>query len=185
MDVTKDIFYSHQSLALLFSLINKLQVQGDKALQDLTIRQMLAVPAIIHAPDGGATINHIARQLGTSKQSAKQIVTALERKQYLSVVPSEADKRAVSITITSDGELAFRQCLNRTDAFLAELFHEFSTEDLETLWALLTKLMRYDGVAHERTPEHMGHNASDILRYHPQFLKRRTAPYEKGDDTHE
>jgi DNA-binding MarR family transcriptional regulator len=44
------------------------------------IRQMLAVPAIIHAPEGKATINHIARKLGTAKQSAKQIVDALVKK---------------------------------------------------------------------------------------------------------
>ncbi|RYD04880.1 hypothetical protein N752_11890 [Desulforamulus aquiferis] len=63
MNIAKDLFYSQHALATLFSVTNKLQMQGDKYLQDITIRQMLAIPAIIHAPNGKATINYIARQL--------------------------------------------------------------------------------------------------------------------------
>lgn len=80
MDLAKVLFYAQQTLTSLFSVTNKLQMQGDKYLQDITLRQMLAIPAIIHAPDGKATINHIARHLGTTKQSAKQIVDAMAKK---------------------------------------------------------------------------------------------------------
>lgn len=177
MDIKKDIFYTHQTLATLFSVTNKLQMQGDKYLQDLTLRQMLAIPAIIHAPDGRATINHIARQLGTTKQSAKQIVSAMEKKRYLSVAPSERDKRAVEITITQEGTRAFAECSQRTDEFLADIFHEFSTQDLETLWTLLQRLYRFDGIAQSRAEEHLDdndHATDDVLRHHQHFIKRRS-----------
>jgi len=80
MNMSKDLFYTHQTLAVLFSVTNKLQMQGDKYLKDLTIRQMLAIPAIIHAPDGKVTFNYISKQLGTTKQNTKQIVDALVKK---------------------------------------------------------------------------------------------------------
>ncbi|MDR2393656.1 MAG: MarR family transcriptional regulator [Treponema sp.] len=177
MDVIQDLFFAQQALATLFSVTNKLQMQGDKYLQDLTIRQMLAVPAIIHAPDGKATINHIARKLGTTKQSAKQIVTVMEKKKYLSTGPSERDKRAVNVTITPEGERSFSVCSERTDVFLEDIFHDFTTEDLETLCTLLGKLYRFDGVGQEGLEAHMGRHEGDadsILQHHQNYLKRRT-----------
>lgn len=181
MGIARDLFFAQQSLAALFSVTNKLQMQGDKYLQDLTIRQMLAIPAIIHAPDGKATINHIARQLGTTKQSAKQIVDAMAKKEYLSVAASERDRRARDLTITPEGNRAFKACSERTDEFLADIFHDFTTEDLETLWTLLQKLYRFDGAEQEVFKGSASHNAGgsdDALRYHPSFVKRRSKTHE-------
>ena len=175
MDIAKDLFFAQQALAVLFSATNKLQMQGDKYLQDLTIRQMLAIPLIIHAPDGKATINYIAKQLGTTKQNAKQIVDALAKKKYLSVAPSELDKRAVNVTVTPGSEQAFSLCSERTDVFLADIFHDFTTEDLEALWTLLNKLYRFDGLPQDSSHEHINnHTSDDMLQYHQCYIKRRT-----------
>ena len=175
MNLAKDLFYTHQTLAILFSVTNKLQMQGDKYLQDLTIRQMLAIPAIIHAPDGKATINYIAKQLGTTKQNAKQIVDALAKKNYVSIAPSEADRRAVNVTVTQGSEDAFRVCSERTDEFLADIFRAFTTEDLETLWTLLNKLYRFDSAEQDSPNEYpANHTGEDMLRHHHSYIKRRT-----------
>ncbi len=175
MDMAKYLFFAHHALMELFSVTNKLQMQGDKYLQDLTIRQMLAVPAIVHAPCGKATINHIARKLGTTKQSAKQIVDVMEKKNYLSVEPSKLDKRAVNVTVTSEGEQAFKKCSERTDEFLADIFRDFTAEDLETLCILLQKLYRFDGIEQESIDGHMNYNpddAEEILKNHQNFNER-------------
>ena len=176
MDIAKDLFYAQQTLVTLFSVTNKLQMQGDKHLQDITIRQMLAIPALVHAPDGKATINHLARSMGTTKQSAKQIVDAMERKGYLSVVPSEQDRRAVNVTVTPEGQKAFRVCSERTDEFLANIFCNLNAEELEALCFLLKKLYRFDGTEQDHFDEHAGYDASvadDILRHHQAFVKLR------------
>ena len=176
MDIAKDLFYAQQTLVTLFLATNKLQMQGDKHLKDITIRQMLAIPALVHAPDGKATINHLARSMGTTKQSAKQIVDAMERKGYLSVVPSEQDKRAVNVTVTPEGQKAFGICSERTDEFLADIFCNFNAEELETLCFLLKKLYRFDGAEQESFNDHAGYDASvsgEILRHHQTFAKLR------------
>lgn len=180
MDVRRDLFFAQQSLAMLFSVTNKLQMQGDKYLGDLSIRQMLALPAIFHAPEGEATINHIARSLGTTKQSAKQIVDAMEKKNYLSVAPSERDKRAVAVTITPEGRQAFSACSERTDEFLADIFRDFTAQDLEALWTLLHKLYRFDGVEQDGLGSHGADapdESDDVLKYHRNFVKRRNEPH--------
>jgi len=176
MNIAKDLFFAQQTLAGLFSVTNKLQMQGDKQLKDISIRQMLAIPALIHAPDGKATINHLARHMGTSKQSAKQIVAAMEKKGYVSVAPSEKDKRAVNVTVTKKGQQAFGICSERVDEFLAELFTRFTSEEIEMLCTLLQKLYRFDGFAQEDFDEHMINDtgAGDaILRHHRRFAALR------------
>jgi Transcriptional regulators len=176
LDIAKDLFFAQQTLVRLFSVTNKLQMQGDKYLQDITIRQMLAIPALVHAPDGKATINHLARSMGTTKQSAKQIVDAMERKGYLAVVPSEQDKRAVNVTVTPEGQKAFGICSERTDTFLADIFCKLSAEELETLCTLLQKIYRFDGAEQEHLDGHTGYDASvsdEILRHHQTFAKLR------------
>ena len=174
MNLSKDLFFTHQILAVLFSITNKLQMQGDKYLQDLTIRQMLALPTIIHAPEGKATINYIARKLGTTKQNTKQIVDALVKKNYVAVSPSEVDKRAVNVTVTPGNENAFKLCSDRTDEFLADIFHDFTTDDLETLWTLLDKLYRYDDASHDNSSEYLkNHTSDDMLQHHHRFMERR------------
>jgi DNA-binding MarR family transcriptional regulator len=177
MDIAKDLFFAQQALMTWFSVTNKLQMQGDKYLEDLTVRQMLAIPTIFHAPGGKATINHIARQLGTTKQSAKQIVDALEKKKYVAVTPSERDKRAVDVTITQDGHRALRVCSERMDKFLADIFHDFTTGDLERLCEFLKKLCRFDGTEPEGIEEHLSYDASQadkVLEHHENFLKQRS-----------
>jgi len=184
MNMVKDLFYSQQTLFTLFSVTNKLQIAGDKYLQDLTIRQILALPALFHAPEGKATINHIARSMGTSKQNAKQIVDAMERKGYLSVAPSEQDKRALHVSITLEGEQAFRACSERFDEFLATIFQNFTSEELETICMLLQKLYSFDGSEQENF-EHKQHHTNEDeglqLQFHQNFVRLRKNKYKKEE----
>lgn len=146
MEEQYDIFFAHQVFSALFSASNKLKKCSDQYLKELSVRQMMAMAAVLHAPDGKATINHIARMLGTTKQSVKQIIDIMEKKQYLATAPSERDKRAVNVTITPQGEQVNRICSQHINAFLADVFHGFTRDELQTLWALLQKLQRFDGV---------------------------------------
>ena len=174
MDIAKDLFFAQQSLMTLFLVTNKLQMQGDKHLGDLTIRQILAIPALFHAPDGKVTINHIARSMGTTKQSAKQIVDAMKNKGYLSVIPSKQDKRAVNIEITAEGQQAFSKCSERTDEFLADIFCDFTEEELETLCTLLQKLYGYDTEQNDfEHGQYHANNSDAVLQHHQKFAKLR------------
>lgn len=145
MDFYKDLFLMQQTYSTLFSVTNKLQVQGDQYLQSLTSRRCMAMVAIVHLPEGGATLNNIARKLGTTKQSVKQLIDILEKKGYVNVVPSKQDKRAVNVGITESGKQVLMECSEKSIYFFAEAFKHFTTEEMEILWSLLKKLYRFDG----------------------------------------
>jgi hypothetical protein len=77
------------------------------------------------------------------------------------------------VTVTKEGKQAFDKCSERVDVFLADIFRDFTTEDIETLWTLLKKLYGFDGAGYDSFEGHPGHNADIVLKYHPNYLKRR------------
>ena len=181
MELSRDLYHAQQTLVALFSVTNKLQMLGDKHLRYLTLRQTLAIPALVHAPGGRATINHLARSMGTSKQSAKQIVDALARKGYLSVAPSGQDRRAVNVSVTAAGRQTFGVCSERTDEFLAALFTNFTSGELEALSTLLQKLFRFDGAARDASngpPVYDESASEEIVRHHRRFTELRAGAKE-------
>ena len=176
MGIAKDLFFSQQIVETLFSATNKLQMHGDKYLQNLTFRQMLAASAIAESPDRKASINYVAHQLGTSKQNAKQLICAMEKKGYLSITQNKHDQRAVSVMITQHGRQAYKKSSLLADEFLADIFCNFSPEEIETLCTLLQKLYCFDGQEQNRLDVNANYKSSeavDILRNHQNFVKRR------------
>ncbi len=145
MDAFQELFLMEQSLSTLFSVTNKLQAAGDQFFKKLTVRQIMVMIAIIHLPEDRTTLNSIAKKLGTTKQSVKQLVSVMEKKGYLAAAPSETDKRAVNVGITPAGREALMANCELSLDYFADVFHEFSAEELKTFWNLLKKLYRFDG----------------------------------------
>ncbi|MFT9847069.1 MarR family winged helix-turn-helix transcriptional regulator [Aneurinibacillus sp. REN35] len=136
----RELYVMQQTYATFFSITNKLQAQGDKYLEKLTSRQYLIMLAIAHLPEDETTLINIARKLETSKQSAKKLLLNLENKGYLVTKPSKRDKRAINVTITESGKEVMLECGEKAVCFMADIFSDFTAEQLETLWSLLKKL---------------------------------------------
>lgn len=145
MNNCKELFLIQQIYATIFSLTNKLQIKGDEFCEEITSRQLMALVAVIHLPENATTLNNIARKLGTTKQSVKQMINILENKGFVHTVPSQSDKRAVNVKITESGAKAMTACAEKSMSFFANLSKDFSIEEMETLWTLLKKLYRFDG----------------------------------------
>ncbi|MDF2505167.1 MULTISPECIES: MarR family transcriptional regulator [Clostridium] len=145
MDLYRELFLMQQTYATLFSLANKLQVKGDQYLGSLTSRQLMTMIAIFHLAEDETTMNNIARKLGTTKQSVKQLIRIIENKGYVITVPSKQDKRAVNVRITESGKQVMIDCSVRSLKFFADLFKDFTTEEMDILWGLLKKMYRFDG----------------------------------------
>lgn len=166
MDNYKALFLIQQIYATIFSLTNKLQIKGDEYYENLTSRQLMAMVAIIHLPENETTLNNVAKKLGTTKQSVKQLITIMENKDYVITVPSQQDKRAVNVKITESGKQAMLECGEKSMTFFGNLSKDFSIEEMETLWTLLKKLYRFDGEEQDGFEEeadfHMGENQDEI-----------------------
>ncbi|HMK47775.1 MAG TPA: MarR family transcriptional regulator [Methanocella sp.] len=152
-ETQKKLFLMQQVYATLFSLSNKLQAKGDehlgggrsRHLEGLTTRQLMMMISIMHLPEGEASLNNIARMLGTSKQNVKQLVSILEKHGYVVVLPSRLDRRSSNVRITEAGKQITLKCGTMGNAFLEKISESFTEEELETLWSLLRKLYRFDG----------------------------------------
>lgn len=188
MDNYRELFLMQQIYATLFSLTNKIQGKGDSYLDHLTARQFMAMMAVAHLSEDESTLNNIAIKLGSTKQSVKQIVVILENKGFVKVVPSTKDKRAINVTITDLGKQALLEDSEKGAFFLVELFTEFSTEELETMWGQLKKLYRFDGEQQDGFEEDgsleltENQNATQ-MKVLKEFEKRRT--HRGAENSHE
>ena len=186
MDIYRELFLMQQTYATLFSLANKIQVKGDNFLELLTSRQYMAMVAIAHLPEDETTLNNIAKKLGTTKQSVKQLITIMERKGYVNVVPSRKDKRAINVNITKTGKEVLLVVAEKGIFLLEELFKKLSTEELETMWDLLKKLYSFDGQEHDGFEEEgnlkMDEENNELqLRVMKEFERRRIQAINKGN----
>ncbi|OPZ90450.1 MAG: Transcriptional activatory protein BadR [Firmicutes bacterium ADurb.Bin419] len=141
----KEYSLMQQTYATLFSLANKIQIEGDKYFDKLTSRQFMAILAVLHLPEDETTLNNIARKLGTSKQNTNVLMNTIEKKGYISIIPSPHDKRAINVRVTDTGKQVMLECGEKGIEFFTDLFRDFSSKELQTLWCLLKKLYHFDG----------------------------------------
>ncbi|MEI3613182.1 MarR family winged helix-turn-helix transcriptional regulator [Pseudogracilibacillus sp. SO30301A] len=146
----RTIFNAANLLTLPYFLSQiKSRLKGDKFLELITSRQYMAMVAITHLPEDEKTLNNIARKLGTTKQSVKQLITIVENKGYVNVIPSKKNKRAVNLKITESGKKKLLVVAKKGIYLLEETFKNLLAEELETMWDLLKKLYSFDGEEHD------------------------------------
>ena len=144
-----DLFLMQQTYSSLFAVYNKLQRISDKRFENLSTRQFMTMLAILHLQGNEASLNNIARKLGTSKQNCKQLIDALARKGFVEINPSRTDKRAYSITVTPAGLAETQKCSEIGVLLFADIFNGLTSHDLSVLWDLLGKVYRFDGDEHQ------------------------------------
>ena len=151
MDYEKEFEILHtmqQTYAALFLTSNKIQIAGDKYCEPLTSRQYMVMLAILHIENGKRTFNNIAQKIGTTKQNTTQLIKVLEKKGYVDVEPSKYDKRSVNVNVTEQGYKVLSQCSETGGInLMADLFKNFSDDEVKILWDLLKKLYQFDGEA--------------------------------------
>lgn len=55
-------------------------------------------------------------------------------------MPSKRDKRAINVTITESGKKVMLECGEKAVCLMADIFNDFTAEELEILWSLLKKI---------------------------------------------
>ncbi len=174
MDFSKELrelFLMEQVYATLFSVINKLQIRGDKYFGGLTSRQFMTIMAILHLSEDETTLNNIAKKLGTSKQNVNKLITSIEKKGYIATTPSGRDKRALNVKITESGKQVMLECNEKGIGFLANIFNDFTTVEIETLWSLLKKLYCFDGEEQDGFEENISETVEIQDDYQIRVLK--------------
>jgi DNA-binding MarR family transcriptional regulator len=138
-------YYLQQIFSTIFYLSNKIQTEGDKLDERITVRQWMTLLSIMHLPESQANYNQIASMMGYTKQNAKKLVSILEKKGFVTVGKSATDQRAVHIEVTESCRAFIQNYYEIGNSFLNGMFIDFDENELQTLWKLLKKLATYDG----------------------------------------
>lgn len=145
-----DIDTVQQIVALVFHLANVAQTRGDALDARITAKQWMALLALLHLDEGQATCSGVAQLMGCTKQNAKQLMDALERKGFVVAQPSESDRRSIRLAATAEGEAVARDVYAHRDEALRETAEALDANEAETLHRLLHK------VADHLTPGWLG-----------------------------
>lgn len=143
--MTKEkMFFTQQMFATLNATYNKLVIEAEKTWEDLTVKQFLTLLGIYHIEEN-PNYNKIAQKLGTTKQNAKQLVSILERKGYVTVTQSIDDRRSVNVRVTDSAKKTIELSSAQSKAFLEQMGSNLTQDEMEILWKLLMKLYSFDG----------------------------------------
>ncbi len=88
----------------------------------------------------GISQKDLSYLLGMRSQSVGELLSKLERNGYITRTPSEADRRAMDISLTEEGERAAEQTEKQRED-IENLFDFLSEEDRVTMDRLLTNLI--------------------------------------------
>lgn len=129
----------------LFIAGNRLQTLFDHVIPQVTLKQFMLL-SILHQAKGPLTLTQLGNLLGCSRQNIKKLAKILSKKGFITIEPSQQDARALVIAPTDKVDAFFHHDFLKYQEDLNVLFQEYSKEEIETLFLLLSKL--YAGIDH-------------------------------------
>lgn len=126
----------------LFLLSNKLQVIMDRelAIYDITAKQWFLTAVIEEFFEDPPTISEVAEAMGSTHQNVKQMALKLQKNKFLKIEKDARDRRISRLRFTDKSDAFWQKRQDESVKFLAELFSELSTEELNTMYIALNKL---------------------------------------------
>ena len=91
-------------------------------------------------PDSPPTANDLAKVMGCTRQNVKEILTSLEKKGFVTLIPSESDKRKRIVTLTEKAMLTASKYSDKENEFLQRLYDGVTEEQIITTYRFLSKI---------------------------------------------
>lgn len=140
MENASTLDYEKFIFATLFILANKLQVVGDKFLEEVTTKQWFLLLMVAQFGDQPPTLGQVAELLGSSHQNTKQLALKLESKGFLTIAKDSEDSRALRLRVTERCYDYFSKRTDKDTNYLNELFKEFTEDEVISLAKGINKL---------------------------------------------
>lgn len=137
-DLMNDFLGSAQIFALAMGQVIEEELWREAADNQLTVSQ-LKLLKLINLP-GGHTISEVAAFMGVSKAAASKAADKLTRRMLLRRAEGEDDRRAIYLSVTGAGIRLLDAYNTATRKKLAEVFGQFSREELQQVVELLNRL---------------------------------------------
>lgn len=127
----------------LFIAGNKLQTLFDNHIPQISLKQFMLL-SIVRQSKGQLTFTQLGDLLGCSRQNIKKLADILVKKGFVTIRQSSHDPRAMCICPTKKMNEYFEKDFLEYQEELKYLFEVYTEEEIETLFALLSKL--YAGI---------------------------------------
>ena len=127
----------------LFIAGNRLQTLFDSHIPELSLKQFMLL-AIVRQSSELLTFTRLGSLLGCSRQNIRKLGDALVKKGFATIRQSPDDTRAMCICSTEKADEYFENSFAEYQEELQYLFEVYTEVEIETLFALLSKL--YAGI---------------------------------------
>jgi DNA-binding MarR family transcriptional regulator len=88
---------------------------------------------------GGMTLGELSQRMMVSNGNVTGLVDRLVDQKLIERRPSPTDRRAMLVSLTSEGRKAFRVMARTHEGWIAEIFGELSRNEIDELMRLLAK----------------------------------------------
>ena len=139
-DVLNMMDSKHALFGLFFAFYNRLQTAGDTFYEEITCKQFFLMACKSLFRDTPPTANDLAKVMGCSRQNVKEILTSLEKKGFVTLVPCESDKRKRIVVLTKKAEQTADKYREKETEFLDRLFEGSTDEQRRNTYCFLSKL---------------------------------------------
>lgn len=138
----------HQIKAIFSTLFiagNKLQTLFDNHIPEVSLKQFMLL-SLVRQSEEPMTFTRLGKMLGCSRQNIKKLADVLSKKGFITISQSPLDTRAMCICPTEKVTDFFENDFAVYQEELKYLFEVYTSEEIKTLFILLSKL--YDGIEH-------------------------------------
>ena len=151
-ELMNEFLGSAQIFALAMGQVIEEELWREAADNQLTVSQLKLLKLISLV--GTHTISEVAAFLGISKAAASKSVDRLARRMLLRRTEGEEDRRAIFLSLTGAGDRLLEAYDAATRKKLADVFGQFSREELQQVVNLLDRLSAQI-VRHSSRPEEL------------------------------
>lgn len=139
-DVLNIVNPKYALFGFFFAFNNRLQTAGDAFYEEITCKQFFLLACMSLFQDTPPTANDLAKIMGCSRQNVKEILTSLEKKEMVTLIPSETDKRKRTVVLTKKAEQIAEKYREKETEFLERLFDGVTDEQIISTYCFLSKL---------------------------------------------
>ncbi len=130
----------HALFGLFFAFHNRLQAAGDAFYEEITCKQFFLLACMNLYPDDAPTSNELAKTMGCSRQSVKEILNSLEGKGFIKLCVDKNDKRKRRIYLTEKALHLSEIYHDKENAFMEHLFKGVKEEEINIVYKILSHI---------------------------------------------
>ncbi len=125
---------------LFFAFHNRLQAVGDSFYEEITCKQFFLLACMNLYTEEAPTAMELAGTMGCSRQSVKEILNSLEKKDFVCLQADPKDRRKRRIFLTEKAKAMAEQYREKEAVFMKRLYADVTDVDIECIYEVLSHI---------------------------------------------